>query len=273
MSIMKGLLPSFLVVASLSATNAHAAIYTLTHDNSSLTVDDSTFNGISSWLVDGTEQLSFQWFYYRVGSTGPESTIDTLNLDSADQYRARSLELSYSSISGSDFQVLVDLSLLGGSAGSGVSDLAQNIRITNNSATPLDFHFFQYADFDLNDTNVGDTVEQINANTVRQTEGNLVLQETVGTPAPDHVEMANYPETLLRLQDDSITTTLNDNVGPVSGDVTWAWQWDFLIAPGDSAIVSKDLRMQVVPVPAAVWLFVSGLFGLIGVARRRKTAL
>jgi hypothetical protein len=117
---------------------------------------------------------------------------------------------------------------------------------------------------------VGDTVEQINANTVRQTEGNLVLQETVGTPAPDHVEMANHPETLLRLQDDTITTILNDNVGPVSGDVTWAWQWDFLIAPGDSVIISKDLRMQVVPVPAAAWLFGFGLVSLIGVAKRKK---
>jgi len=63
--------------------------------------------------------------------------------------------------------------------------------------------------------------------------------------------MANFPSTLLKLQDDSITTILDDEAGPVSGDVTWAWQWDFLIAPGDSVIVSKDLRMQVVPVPAA----------------------
>lgn len=265
------ILPSLLVAASISASSVHSAIYTLTHDNSALTVDDSTFTGISSWLVDGTEHLSNQWFYYRVGSTGPESTIDTLNLDNADQYRSRSLELTYSSISGIDFEILVDLSLLGGTAGSGVSDLAQNIRISNTGVNPLDFHFFQYADFDLNNTNVGDTVEQINANTVRQTEGSLVLQETVGTPAPDHVEMANHPSTLLRLQDDSITTTLNDNIGPISGDVTWAWQWDFLIAPGDSVIISKDLRMEVVPVPPAIWLFGSGLLGLVGIARRKKT--
>jgi fumarate reductase subunit C len=28
----------------------------------------------------------------------------------------------------------------------------------------------------------------------------------------------------------------------------------------------------VVPVPAAVWLFASGLLGLVGIARRRKTS-
>jgi hypothetical protein len=30
--------------------------------------------------------------------------------------------------------------------------------------------------------------------------------------------------------------------------------------------------VSAVPVPAAVWLFASGLLGLVGIARRRKTA-
>ena len=37
------------------------------------------------------------------------------------------------------------------------------------------------------------------------------------------------------------------------------------IGSGNSLVVTS-----VVPVPAAVWLFGSGLFGLIGIARRRK---
>ena len=35
---------------------------------------------------------------------------------------------------------------------------------------------------------------------------------------------------------------------------------------------SANFDLQPVPVPAAVWLFGSGLLGLVGVARRRKTA-
>ena len=35
------------------------------------------------------------------------------------------------------------------------------------------------------------------------------------------------------------------------------------------AIAIDDLRAQVVPIPSAVWLFGSGLLGLIGVARRK----
>jgi len=37
-------------------------------------------------------------------------------------------------------------------------------------------------------------------------------------------------------------------------------------------IAFDDIRFEVVPIPPAVWLFGSGLLGLIGIARRKKTA-
>jgi hypothetical protein len=40
--------------------------------------------------------------------------------------------------------------------------------------------------------------------------------------------------------------------------------------PGIYSIAFDDFRITLVPVPAAVWLFGSGLIGLIGVARRKK---
>jgi len=40
-------------------------------------------------------------------------------------------------------------------------------------------------------------------------------------------------------------------------------------------VLGLDLRLELtpsaVPIPAAVWLFGSGLLGLVGVMRRRKT--
>jgi hypothetical protein len=33
-----------------------------------------------------------------------------------------------------------------------------------------------------------------------------------------------------------------------------------------------NIRIEAVPVPAAVWLFGSGLLGLVGITRRRKAA-
>jgi len=44
-----------------------------------------------------------------------------------------------------------------------------------------------------------------------------------------------------------------------------------LIEPGlDQALIFDNLNFSPVPIPAAVWLFGSGLIGLIGIARRKK---
>jgi len=49
-------------------------------------------------------------------------------------------------------------------------------------------------------------------------------------------------------------------------------EYNFGISVGQSGWGVENVRMdvQVVPVPAAVWLFGSGLLGLVGVARRKK---
>ena len=43
-------------------------------------------------------------------------------------------------------------------------------------------------------------------------------------------------------------------------------------APAFNGVVSSDFGETVIPIPAAVWLFGSGLIGLVGVARRKKAA-
>lgn len=60
----------------------------------------------------------------------------------------------------------------------------------------------------------------------------------------------------------------------------WGANWDYGDASGFDAVTKKyqgstlgmDLRMELteVPVPAAVWLFGTGLLGLVGVARRKR---
>jgi hypothetical protein len=45
---------------------------------------------------------------------------------------------------------------------------------------------------------------------------------------------------------------------------------NFTLSPGDTAIFNSSWEISPVPVPAAVWLFGSGLIGLIGVAHRKK---
>ena len=45
---------------------------------------------------------------------------------------------------------------------------------------------------------------------------------------------------------------------------------DFALSAGDTVTFNTRFEVTPVPVPAAVWLFGSGLLGLVGVARRRK---
>jgi hypothetical protein len=46
---------------------------------------------------------------------------------------------------------------------------------------------------------------------------------------------------------------------------------EFDLTPGDSVSFTSRFEVQPVPVPAAVWLFGSGLLGLMGIARKKAT--
>jgi hypothetical protein len=47
-----------------------------------------------------------------------------------------------------------------------------------------------------------------------------------------------------------------------------ALRWEFTCA---NDVIEGAVAMPAVPVPAAIWLFGSGLIGLVGIARRRKS--
>ena len=53
------------------------------------------------------------------------------------------------------------------------------------------------------------------------------------------------------------------SLGLASGVYEWTW---------GSGATADSYKLNVVPIPAAVWLFGSGLLGLIGIARRKKAA-
>jgi len=172
---------------------------------------------------------------------------------------------------GAGFTAEVRYTLAGGSAGSLASDLAEQISIHNVSTTPLDFHFFQYVDFDLLGSSGGDTAEFINGNTVKQWEGISSLSETVITPLPSHREIDVYDVTLQKLND-ALATTLTDlpalgvALGP--NDMTWAFQWDRVIEGGKTFQISKDKNLTGVPEPASLALLAFAV--LLGSFRRHQ---
>ena len=74
-------------------------------------------------------------------------------------------------------------------------------------------------------------------------------------------------QTALYIQDDS-TVYLGDFT--LSGNMTFAWSGEEAEAGDLRFRIGADGQVTGVPIPAAVWLFGSGLIGLIAFAKRRK---
>jgi hypothetical protein len=249
--------------------SSFAGSFTLVDDNSSVAFDTSSPGNAMSWQIDGVNQLHQQAFWYRVGNTAEQSVhlLPIATEKATDTNVDPNFDTLFVRYLGTGFHIDVRYALDGGLAGSRASDMAEQISIANIGTAPLDFHFFQYNDFDLNGTFSGDSAVFTNANTVQQSEGALSISETVITPVPSHREIAFYSTTLDKLNDGG-PTTLSDTSVVGAGDVTWAFQWDFVLPSGGTFQISKDKHVSGVPEPTAMALLGIGV-GLL-VAMRRK---
>ena len=265
------------------AHSAEADVITLTDLNTSFSVDAHTQQGAFTWEVDGTDHLFQEWFWYRVGVVSRERSIDTLTLlshtasdNDADLGNDR-LVISYQHAS---FLLDVEYNLTGGNTGSGVSTVTETIRIRNTRPSlNLDFHLFEYSDFDLTESPTDDTATRVSPNTIKQTDVfNVSATVTVVNPTPDHYEIAAVPTTLGKLND-GVATNLSDtttSLGPPA-NVAFAFQWDEIILPGSTFVVSKQKQivgsLPGIPEPASLLLVGSGLMGLRYWRRRQVKAV
>lgn len=250
----------------------HAWTYVLTSGNSSVTVNADSDYGMSDWTVDGVPQLFKQWFWYRAGSATAESPLNRLGLKEATLSGGSMLNTVYKDVG--SFEVDVTYSLLGGMTGSGSSAITEQIQIKNLQNSPLNFHFFQYVDFDLGGSGLGDTAYlernlQGMFEKAYQIKGNSYFADEIVSPAANHGEVSWSPSILPRLQDNS-PTTLNDSVGPATGDATWAFQWDVVIPVGGSFDIAINKSVYVAPEPGTMSLLAVGGFVLAAVRRGRS---
>jgi hypothetical protein len=232
--------------------------------------------GMTNWSIAGINNLAQQWFWYRVGSNTPQQAINTIGGLTFSQPNARTLYASYNNGS---YGVTINYLLTGSPLGPNVNaDISESISITNATAAPLPFHFFQYSDFDLAGSPGSDTVQLgknlrgfFNEADQTKTAGpmTVALTETVVTPGANEGEAAFFPSTLNNLSG-PIPYTLNNNAGPVGpGDVTWALQWDFNIPPESSVGITKDKYLQLIGIPEpSFFAFLS--LGLVGFALRKR---
>jgi hypothetical protein len=267
-----------LTVASFGvvAQNLAAADFTLANKNSTMDVNiTNAAAGVQSWTVDGVNYLNNQWFYFRVGAVGPEAPIQsisstpTISLTSLSSFSR--LNLTYANAA---YSVQTSIKLSGSTSGSGRANLAEDIVVQNLSGAPLDFHFFQYSDFNIHGSAGGQTVQffqnNINGEYYRavQTDGIRTVTEVVNSSIVPlgHVEAGLFNGTLASLTDGN-ATTLSDSTSAGVGDVTFAYQWDVVLAPGASFQLSK--LIEIVPEPSSMSIL--GLAALALVARKNTT--
>jgi hypothetical protein len=253
----------------------HATVTTLTDNNSVASIDPTSQAGLFNWAVQGQNQMYQQWFWYRLG-TGNQYSIDTISAPSIVTSGTRQLSATYAA---NNFTLSIDYLLSGGSVvapgQNANSAISETVRIQNTSASALDFHFFNYTDFDLGGGGGSDTV-QLGRNPLGlfndayQQNTLAGSAETVTTPGANRGEADFWNNTLTRLNTIA-NYNLNNASGPVGpGDVAWAFQWDLNIAPGGSAIISQANYLSVmVPEPSLLALLAVG--GLTCLLRRRTT--
>ncbi|NLF31505.1 MAG: PEP-CTERM sorting domain-containing protein [Planctomycetes bacterium] len=268
---MKVQILAICLVAAVAMVAAEASPVLLKDGNATLTIEPYAKAGVFSWCVDGTNHLAQQGFWFRFEGMDYEEPLSALGLIGTQLSDTNTIidpcEDTLTAYYGDlcSFHVEVRYALQGGLAGSGTSDITEQIAFQNKTCNPLKLWFFQYADFDLRGTARDDTVWIQGGNTAIQTDPCHVMAETVVTPMPCRFEANCYPATLNSLCDYTITV-LNNDPGPKTGDATWAFQWCLDIPAGGSALISKDKHL--VPEPATMSLLALGAVSLLRKRRR-----
>ena len=271
LALLVGVGFAFAVMAP-DAAAAPQTSFTLTDDNSVATFDLASDAGMSGWTVEGTNQLAKQWFWYRIGTTGDESSIDTLSLDASAAFDMNGDTYNdslYARYLGTGFKIEIRWSLDGGLTGSRNSLTGEQISITNTSTTSLNFHFFQYTDFNLG--GAGDATDD-QVIILLPLVDTIVYQwdpdweaDTALVVEPDYY-MAGDPATILALFSDSSPTTLSGPATAGPGDVAWALQWDFTLKGGRTYLIGAE--KLITPEPATLGLMALG--GLALLLRQRR---
>lgn len=248
----------FAVVGTAQAQNPFTLV-----DGNSIVRGDADNGLLTDWETDGTDHLFNQDYYFRVGNTAERAVWSGVN-GLVTTIAPNIVNVAYAH---TGFMIDITYTLIGGTAGSGTSDIGEIVRIRNRSNGALDFHLFEYDDFDIGETAGGDFASLVNSSTIEQHEDPYYAM--VGsTPPFDHFEISAWPNLLSKLTDNDADNLSDGALSAGPGDLAFGMQWDRTIAAGGTFVMSKNKRVETVPEPGTIAAL--GLGALVLMRRRRS---
>jgi hypothetical protein len=239
------------IASILLARISGAAPLTVSNANAAITVDPESVFGLSSYTLNGTEQIFEQWFWYRESSFPYEQPLNTLPLLS-ESAAGNQIQVSFAS---STLGVDLGYQLNGGIAGSNFASLRETVALHNLTGAPLPLAWYMEADFDLGGFGGQDTING-GLGGIVQTDGTTTVS-VASSLTPGAFQVAPFPVLFLSLTDFSVTN-LNDSGVPFGpGDGTFAYQWSLMIPANSSITYSID--KDFVPEPGTGMLCLAGL--------------
>ena len=111
---------------------ANAATFTLADGNALVSGDD--VNGLYDWFTDGTDHLFNQDYFWRIGNTF-EQRQGALGPAVITQFAPNIANVKFTSAG--VFSIDITYTLIGGTNGSGTSDIGEVVRVRNLSNSAL----------------------------------------------------------------------------------------------------------------------------------------
>ena len=243
-----------------------AGVCNVADGNSQIAVDPESQNGFDTWIVDGVSHLFQEWFWLSITGAG-QNSLDSFTLNSSDQ-TGDTITLNYA---GRDLSIDAIYQVSGGANGSGTATVTETLRINNtNFSTAVDVGLFAYTDLDINDASEGQDAASLGPGQIEQTAGltSVVVTSSVG---PDSFDLVEFSTLRGDLNADNLAI-LGNTALLEDGDVTFAFFYDLSLGIDESIMLQWTKALSggdvLVPIPAGMWLFGSGV-GAIALARRR----
>jgi hypothetical protein len=252
------------IVLAGSVIQTEATVYTLSSTASGVTYSAlfDTGSGLTSWQINGANQLSLQSLYYSVGF----GSLNLLSSPSVVTHGTAGLTATYTV---AETLSVADSITLNGDT------LGEQIKLTNLSGSTSTLSLFQFSDFVLGGATGSQTLNMTINNssqaTANQSGGGVALQ-WLGQLTGGAVEVQANNSGALFGPFIGSGNVLNNTPLSASGNAVFGYEFDAAnLISGNSLTVSETAAL-VVPEPSSLALIAFGTLGAVLLHNRRQEA-